>query len=126
MLYFKKLKQFSLRIGSNKTIGRHISIKLINLFSKRYSYSNTQLKFGCSKSISWGLMNGKIDIGFIQDNEVPKILYNSLYIKSYFQEKLALIVPQSYEETFIGVYAITVTEGWLNFFSYIPRFLHFL
>lgn len=98
ILYLKKLKKFNLRIGSNKIIGKYISLKLIDLFCKRYSYANVQLQIGCTKSISWDLINGKIDLGIVQEDEVPKNLYNSLYITRYFEEKIVLILPKSHED----------------------------
>ena len=95
LLYFKKLKRFRLKIGSSKPIGKYISTKIIDLFCKRYSYANIDLKFGCSKSISWDLINGKIDIGIIEEDEIPKKLHNSLYTKEYFEEKISLIITRS-------------------------------
>lgn len=100
LLYFKKLKKFSLIIGCNKIIGEFILIKLIRLFCKRYSYANVYLKFGCTKSLCWDLTNGKIDIGIIQEDEVPKNLYNSIYLKTYFKEKIALIISRADGEKF--------------------------
>lgn len=102
MLYLKKLKKFNLRIGSNKIIGEYISIKLLDLFCKRYSYANAQLQIGSTKSISWDLINGKIDIGIVYNDEVPKKLYNSLYITPYVKEKIILIVPKPYQKEFIN------------------------
>lgn len=101
ILYFKKLKRFNLRVGSNKIVGENISIKLLDLFCKRYSYANIQLKFGCSKRISWDLINGKIDIGIIHDDKVPKMLYNSLHITPYVEEKIILIVPEPSGKKFL-------------------------
>nr|YP_009730834.1 putative RuBisCO transcriptional regulator [Cladosiphon okamuranus]QAY81070.1 putative RuBisCO transcriptional regulator [Cladosiphon okamuranus] len=92
--FFKKLKRFRLKIGSNKTIGKNILLKLINLFCKRYPYAHVQLQIGCTKSLSWDLVNGKIDIGIVQEEEVPKNLYYSLYFTPYFEEKLVLIIAK--------------------------------
>lgn len=97
MLYFKKLKKFSLKVGSTKAIEESVSIKLIDLFCKRYSYANLQLITGCNKSVSWDIINGKIDIGIIKNYQVPKELYNSLYIAPYVEEKILLITPKNYE-----------------------------
>ncbi|CAN0268488.1 unnamed protein product, partial [Ectocarpus sp. 4 AP-2014] len=101
LLYFKKFKISRLNIGSNKLIGKYISTKIIDLFCKRYSYANVQLKFGSTKSISWDLINGKIDIGIVQEDELPKNLSNSLYTKRYFEEKICLIVTKATKEKFL-------------------------
>lgn len=93
--FLKKIKRFRLKIGSNKILGKNISLKIIDLFCKRYSYANVQLQIGCTKSISWNLINGKIDIGIVQEDEVPKTLYYSLYSTPYFKEKLVLIIAKS-------------------------------
>lgn len=93
--FLKKFKKFHLKVGSNKIIGKKISLKLIDLFCKRYSYAHVQLQIGCNKSISWGLLNGEIDISILQENEVPKNLYYSLYCLPYFEERLVLIMAKS-------------------------------
>lgn len=98
--FFKKLNKSHLKIGSNKLIGKKISLKLIDLFCKRYSYAHVQLQIGCTKSISWDLINGKIDIGIGQEDEVPKNLYFSLYCSPYFKEKLVLITSNSQKQKY--------------------------
>lgn len=100
IFYLKNLKNFSLIIGSDRSIGEYISLKLVDLFSKRYSYARIQLNFSSTQSISWDIFNGKIDIGIVQDDSVPKNIYNSLYITPYFDDKMALILPKNYEQKF--------------------------
>ena len=116
LLYLKKFKRVSLKIGSNKLVGKYISTKIIELFCKRYSYANVQLKIGCTKSISWDLINGKIDIGIVQEDELPKNLYNSLYIKRYFEEKISLIIKRSNKEKLLTRINKETLYG-LNFIS---------
>lgn len=98
--FFKKLKRFRLKIGSNKIIGKNIALKLIDLFCKRYSYAQVELQIGCTKSISWDLINGKVDIGIVEENQVPKNLYCSLHYAPYFEEKLVLIMPKSQKQKY--------------------------
>lgn len=98
--FFKKLKRFRLKIGSNKIIGKNISLKLIDLFCKRYSYAQVELQIGCTKSISWDLINGKVDIGIVEETQVPKNLYCSLHYAPYFEEKLVLIMPKSQKQKY--------------------------
>lgn len=118
--FFKKLKIFRLKIGSNKIIGKKISLKLIDLFCKRYAYAHVQLQIGCTKSISWDLLNGKIDIGIVQEDEVPKNLYDSLYYTPYFEEKIVLIIANSQKQK----YGDTVSKKnlyKLNFITLKPH-----
>lgn len=119
--FFKKLKRFRLKIGSNKIIGKNMSIKLIDLFCKRYSYAHVQLQIGCTKSISWDLINGKIDIAMVQEDEVPKNLYHSLYCTPYFEEKLVLIIAKSQKRKY-GNKISKENVCKLNFITLKPYF----
>lgn len=121
IIYFKKLKRFKLKIGCNKTIGKYILVKLIELFCKRYPYSNVQLQLGCTKSISWNLINGKIDLGIVPDEEVPRNLYYSLYGTSYFKEKIVLILPKFYKQNEITTISKEALYK-LNFITIKPYF----
>ena len=100
IFYLKKFKNFSLRIGSDRSIGEDIVLRLVDLFSKRYSYARIQLNFNSTQSISWEIFNGKIDIGIVQDDIVPRNIYNSLDITPYFEDKIVLILPKMYEKKF--------------------------
>ena len=97
---FRKFKKFRLKIGSNQIIGKNISSKLINLFCKRYPYAEVQLQISSNKNISWDLVNGKIDIGIVQEEEVPKNLYYSLHSTPFFEEKLVLIIAHSQKQKY--------------------------
>lgn len=121
IVYFKKLKKFNLKIASTNTIGKNILLKLIELFCKRYPYANIYLQIGCTKSISWDIINGKIDLGIVPDEEVPKDLYYSLYSTPYFEEKIVLILPKFYKEKYLK----TITKEnlyKLNFITLKPYF----
>nr|YP_009505256.1 putative RuBisCO transcriptional regulator [Endarachne binghamiae]AXC47211.1 putative RuBisCO transcriptional regulator [Endarachne binghamiae] len=100
ILRLKKFKKFSLRIGSDKSIGESILLKLIDLFSKRYSYVLIELKISSTQNVSWGIVNGKLDIGIVQDDMVPRNLCNSLSLTPYFQDQMVLILPKVYEQKF--------------------------
>nr|YP_009326967.1 lysR transcriptional regulator [Pleurocladia lacustris]ANS57547.1 lysR transcriptional regulator [Pleurocladia lacustris]ANS57691.1 lysR transcriptional regulator [Pleurocladia lacustris] len=95
ILYLKKIKKFSLKIGSTKTIGKSFSLKLIDLFCKRYYYTNIQLQIYFTEKISWDILNGRIDMGIVFHDEVPKNLYSHFYMTPYFQEKMVLLLPKS-------------------------------
>lgn len=97
ILYLKKIKKFTLIIGSNKILGKYISSKIIEIFYRRYSYSHVKLQICCNKSLAWNIINGRIDMGILLDNEVPTNLYNSLHQTSYFEEKMVLIIPITYD-----------------------------
>lgn len=113
--FFKKLKRFRLKIGSNKIIGKNMLLKLINLFCKRYPYAHVQLQVGSTKSISWDLINGKIDIGIVQEEEVPKNLYDSLYFTPFFEEKLVFIIAKFQKQK----YGDKISSENLYKFNYI-------
>nr|QIE12361.1 putative RuBisCO transcriptional regulator [Ectocarpus siliculosus] len=97
ILYLKKIKKFTLIIGSNKMLGKYLSSKIIDIFCRRYSYSHVKLQICCDKSLSWDIINGRIDMGILPDNEVPTNLYNLLHRTSYFEEQMVLVIPISYE-----------------------------
>ncbi|CAM9584081.1 unnamed protein product, partial [Ectocarpus fasciculatus] len=97
ILYLKKIKKFTLIIGSNKMLGKYISSKIIDIFCRRYSYSHVKLQICCDKNLSWNIINGRIDMGILPDNEVPTNLYNLLHRTSYFEEQMVLVLPISYE-----------------------------
>ncbi|CAM9099133.1 unnamed protein product, partial [Ectocarpus sp. 13 AM-2016] len=97
ILYLKRIKKFTLIIGSNKMLGKYLSSKIIDLFCRRYSYSHVKLQICCDKSLSWNIINGKIDMGILPDNEVPTNLYNLLHRTPYFEEQMVLVIPISYK-----------------------------
>ena len=97
ILYLKTIKKFTLIIGSNKMLGKYLSSKIIDIFCRRYSYSHVKLKICCDKSLSWNIINGRVDMGILPDNEVPTNLYNLLHRTSYFEEQMVLVIPISYE-----------------------------
>nr|QWK42853.1 lysR transcriptional regulator [Laminaria ephemera] len=105
VVYLKKLKRISLTIGSNEIVGTYILPKIIDLFCRRYSYTHVKLEIDCTNCISWNIVNGKVDIGIVEEEEIPKELYNSLYSTPYFKEEIVLILPKSHE--FKDVYSIT-------------------
>nr|YP_011005393.1 putative RuBisCO transcriptional regulator [Chorda asiatica]QWK43137.1 lysR transcriptional regulator [Chorda asiatica]WAM62256.1 putative RuBisCO transcriptional regulator [Chorda asiatica] len=120
ILYFKNLKRISLNIGSNYTIGKYILPKIINLFCKRYSYAHIKLEISDTNTIAWDIINGKIDIGIVIEEELPKELYSSLYGTPFFLEEIVLILPKSYKLK--GSRNITKTNLYnLNFITLKPH-----
>nr|QWK42569.1 lysR transcriptional regulator [Lessoniopsis littoralis] len=105
IVYLKKLKRISLTIGSNEMVGTYILPKIIDLFCRRYSYTHIKLEIDSTNCISWNIVNGKVDIGIVEEEEIPKELYSSLYSTPYFQEEIVLILPKSHELK--DVYSIT-------------------
>nr|QWK42142.1 lysR transcriptional regulator [Pseudochorda nagaii] len=97
IIYLKKLKRVSLTIGTNETVGTYILPKIINLFCTRYPYTRIKLEINCANCISWNIVNGKIDLGIVEEDEIPKELYNSLSCRPYFQEEMVLILPKYHE-----------------------------
>nr|QWK43846.1 lysR transcriptional regulator [Costaria costata] len=97
VVYLKKLKRISLTIGSNEIVGTYILPKIINLFCRRYSYTHVKLEIDSTNCIAWNIVNGKVDIGIVEEEKIPKELYNSLYSTPYFQEEIVLILPKSHE-----------------------------
>nr|YP_011005734.1 putative RuBisCO transcriptional regulator [Cymathaere triplicata]WAM62738.1 putative RuBisCO transcriptional regulator [Cymathaere triplicata] len=122
VVYLKKLKRISLTIGSNEIVGTYILPKIIDLFCKRYSYTHVKLEIDCTNCISWNIVNGKVDIGIVEEEEIPKELYNSLYSTPYFKEEIVLILPKSHELK--DVYSITKENLYnLDFITLKPNFV---
>nr|YP_010156536.1 lysR transcriptional regulator [Laminaria rodriguezii]QQY85067.1 lysR transcriptional regulator [Laminaria rodriguezii] len=122
IVYLKKLKRISLTIGSNEIVGTYILPKIIDLFCRRYSYTHIKLEIDCTNCISWNIVNGKVDIGIVEEEEIPKELYNSLYSTPYFKEEIVLILPKSHE--FKDVYSITKENLYnLDFITLKPDFV---
>nr|YP_009691310.1 lysR transcriptional regulator [Laminaria digitata]QEG58067.1 lysR transcriptional regulator [Laminaria digitata] len=122
IVYLKKLKRISLTIGSNEIVGTYILPKIIDLFCRRYSYTHVKLEIDCTNCISWNIVNGKVDIGIVEEEEIPKELYNSLYSTPYFKEEIVLILPKSHE--FKDVYSITKENLYnLDFITLKPDFV---
>nr|QWK41714.1 lysR transcriptional regulator [Akkesiphycus lubricus] len=122
IIYLKKLKRISLTIGTNETVGTYILPKIINLFCKRYPYTRIKLEIHCTNCISWNIVNGKIDLGIVEEDEIPKELYNSLSSKPYFQEEIVLILPKYHELK--NVRNITRENLYnLNFIALKPYFI---
>nr|WKZ02570.1 rbcR [Alaria marginata]WKZ02711.1 rbcR [Alaria marginata]WKZ03275.1 rbcR [Alaria marginata]WKZ03416.1 rbcR [Alaria marginata] len=122
IVYLKKLKRISLTIGSNEIVGTYILPKIIDLFCRRYSYTHVKLEIDSTNCISWNIVNGKVDIGIVEEEEIPKELYNSLYSTPYFQEEIVLILPKSHELR--DVYSITREKLYnLDFITLKPDFV---
>jgi len=122
IVYLKKLKRISLTIGSNEIVGTYILPKIIDLFCRRYSYTHVKLEIDCTNCISWNIVNGKVDIGIVEEEEIPKELYNSFYSTPYFKEEIVLILPKSHE--FKDVYSITKENLYnLDFITIKPDFV---
>nr|YP_009182566.1 lysR transcriptional regulator [Undaria pinnatifida]AKG49991.1 lysR transcriptional regulator [Undaria pinnatifida]UXC96967.1 lysR transcriptional regulator [Undaria pinnatifida]UXC97105.1 lysR transcriptional regulator [Undaria pinnatifida]UXC97243.1 lysR transcriptional regulator [Undaria pinnatifida] len=122
IVYLKKLKRISLTIGSNEIVGTYILPKIIDLFCRRYSYIHVKLEIDSTNCISWNIVNGKVDIGIVEEEEIPKELYSSLYSTPYFQEEIVLILPKSHK--FKDVYSITSEKLYnLDFITLKPDFI---
>nr|QWK44130.1 lysR transcriptional regulator [Alaria marginata] len=122
IVYLKKLKRISLTIGSNEIVGTYILPKIIDLFCRRYSYTHVKLEIDSTNCISWNIVNGKVDIGIVEEEEIPKELYSSLYSTPYFQEEIVLILPKSHELR--DVYSITREKLYnLDFITLKPDFV---
>nr|YP_006639086.1 lysR transcriptional regulator [Saccharina japonica]YP_010863397.1 lysR transcriptional regulator [Saccharina japonica x Saccharina latissima]QOV02277.1 lysR transcriptional regulator [Saccharina sp. ye-B]UFQ24815.1 lysR transcriptional regulator [Saccharina sp. Rongfu]WAX38161.1 lysR transcriptional regulator [Saccharina japonica cultivar 901]AFC40140.1 lysR transcriptional regulator [Saccharina japonica]UFQ24954.1 lysR transcriptional regulator [Saccharina sp. Rongfu] len=121
VVYLKKLKRISLTIGSNEIVGTYILPKIIDVFCRRYSYTHVKLEIDCTNCISWNIVNGKVDIGIVEEEEIPKELGNSLYSTPYFKEEIVLILPKSHELK--DVYSITKENLYnLDFITLKPDF----
>nr|YP_011005603.1 putative RuBisCO transcriptional regulator [Cutleria multifida]WAM62607.1 putative RuBisCO transcriptional regulator [Cutleria multifida] len=96
ILYLKKLRRISLTIGSNEEIGIYLLPKVIKLFCKYYSYVSIAMEIESTHFICWEVLNGKLDLGIVRDEEIPIEFNNLLYTIPYFKEKIVLILPKSY------------------------------
>lgn len=95
LLNAENINKNKLIIGSSQTVGTYLLPKIIGLFCRRYSYAKIKLEVNSTSRVSWGIVNGQIDIGIVEE-EIPNQLYGLLKSTPYVEDELILILPRFY------------------------------
>ncbi|WP_199248970.1 LysR family transcriptional regulator [[Phormidium] sp. ETS-05] len=88
----QNLQGGTLIVGASQTTGTYLLPRLIGLFRHQYPDVAVQLHVHSTRRTAWSVANGQIDLAIV-GGEVPTELQESLEIKPYAQDELALIIP---------------------------------
>ncbi|HIK11271.1 MAG TPA: LysR family transcriptional regulator [Oscillatoriaceae cyanobacterium M33_DOE_052] len=88
----QNLQGGTLIVGASQTTGTYLLPRLIGLFRHKYPDVAVQLHVHSTRRTAWSVANGQIDLAIV-GGEVPSELQESLEIKPYAQDELALIIP---------------------------------
>jgi DNA-binding transcriptional LysR family regulator len=88
----KNLEEGKLILGGSQTTGTYLMPRLIGIFRQRYPQVKVQLKVYSTRKIARNVAQGKIDLAIV-GGEVPNELRDTLQLKSYAEDELALILP---------------------------------
>ncbi|GAB4302808.1 MAG: LysR family transcriptional regulator [Oscillatoriaceae cyanobacterium] len=88
----QNLQGGTLIVGASQTTGTYLLPRLIGLFRHQYPDVAVQLHVHSTRRTAWSVANGQIDLAIV-GGEVPSELQESLEIKPYAQDELALIIP---------------------------------
>ena len=89
----RSLNGGTLVIGASQTTGTYLMPRLIGLFRQKYPQIAVQLQVHSTRSISWSVANGQVNLAII-GGKVPPELDNVLQITPYAEDELALILPK--------------------------------
>ncbi len=88
----QNLQGGTLIVGASQTTGTYLLPRLIGLFRHQYPDVAVQLHVHSTRRTAWSVANGQIDLAIV-GGEIPSELQESLEIKPYAQDELALIIP---------------------------------
>jgi DNA-binding transcriptional LysR family regulator len=88
----QNLQGGTLIVGASQTTGTYLMPKLIGMFRQRYPDVAVQLQVHSTRRTSWSVANGQVDLAII-GGEVPAELQDTLEIRPYAEDELALILP---------------------------------
>tara|TARA_B110000003_G_scaffold91467_1_gene93687 strand:- start:943 stop:1890 length:948 start_codon:yes stop_codon:yes gene_type:complete len=89
------LQYGGLIIGASQTTGTYLMPRLIGIFRNKYPQISVELQVHSTRKISWGVVNGNIDLAIV-GGEIPQELKDTLEVISYAEDELALILPLSH------------------------------
>ena len=89
------LQYGGLTIGASQTTGTYLMPRLIGIFRNKYPQIAVELQVHSTRKISWGIVNGNIDLAIV-GGEIPQELKKNLEVISYAEDELALILPLSH------------------------------
>lgn len=88
----QNLQGGTLIVGASQTTGTYLLPRMIGLFRQHYPEVGVQLHVHSTRRTSWSVANGQIDLAII-GGEVPAELQDSLDVKPYAKDELALVLP---------------------------------
>lgn len=88
----QNLQGGTLIVGASQTTGTYLLPRMIGLFRQRYPDVSVQLHVHSTRRTSWSVANGQVDLAII-GGEIPSDLQESLEIRPYVEDELALIIP---------------------------------
>jgi DNA-binding transcriptional LysR family regulator len=88
----QNLQGGTLIVGASQTTGTYLLPRMIGLFRQKYPDVAVQLHVHSTRRTAWSVANGQIDLAII-GGEVPPELQDSLTIRPYIEDELALILP---------------------------------
>lgn len=96
-----ELKRGTLIVGASQTTGTYLLPHMIGIFRDAYPDVAVQLHVHSTRRTAWSVANGQIDLAIV-GGEVPQELYETLEIKPYAEDELALILPASHPLAEVG------------------------
>ena len=88
----QNLQGGTLIVGASQTTGTYLLPRMIGMFRHKYPDVSVQLQVHSTRRTSWSVANGQVDLAII-GGEVSAELQETLEIKSYAEDELALILP---------------------------------
>ncbi|QIZ70344.1 LysR family transcriptional regulator [Oxynema aestuarii] len=88
----QNLQGGTLIVGASQTTGTYLLPRMIGLFRQSYPDVAVQLHVHSTRRTAWSVANGQIDLAIV-GGEVPPELQDSLQVKAYAEDELALILP---------------------------------
>lgn len=88
----QNLQGGTLIVGASQTTGTYLLPRMIGLFRQKYPDVSVQLHVHSTRRTAWSVANGQVDLAII-GGEIPSELVESLEIKPYLEDELALILP---------------------------------
>jgi DNA-binding transcriptional LysR family regulator len=88
----QNLQGGTLIVGASQTTGTYLLPRMIGLFRQKYPDVAVQLHVHSTRRTAWSVANGQIDLAII-GGEIPTELQDSLTIRPYIEDELALVLP---------------------------------
>ncbi|MBE9115201.1 LysR family transcriptional regulator [Lusitaniella coriacea LEGE 07157] len=88
----QNLQGGTLIVGASQTTGTYLLPRMIGVFRQQYPDVSVQLQVHSTRRTSWSVANGQVDLAII-GGEVPTELQETLNVKPYAEDELALILP---------------------------------
>ncbi len=88
----QNLQGGTLIVGASQTTGTYLLPRMIGLFRQKYPDVTVQLHVHSTRRTAWSVANGQIDLAII-GGEIPPELQESLTVRPYIEDELALILP---------------------------------